>query len=113
MLECRNINQNNRDSNNIKTSIDAFCQNYQDSLAKKINILLNKNKTAQNIIEDIRKKMIYSINRDNVIWTNQVLIKSQNPCVTFDADMNKLSQKLHNTQSLTYIHPKIESTKLK
>ena len=82
-------------------------------MAKKINILLNRNKTAENIIEDIRKKMGFCINRDNVIWTNQVLIKSQNPCVTFDADMNKLSQKLHNTQSLTYIHPKIDSSKLK
>jgi len=27
--------------------------------------------------------MAASINRDNVIWTNQVLIKSQNPNVSF------------------------------
>lgn len=81
-------------------------------MAKKINILL-KNKTPEQLIEDIRKKLNFCINRDNVIWTNQVLIKSQNPCVTFDADSNKLSQKLHNTQALTYIHPKIDSSKLR
>jgi hypothetical protein len=115
MLECRNINESNRekDSNNVRTCIDDFCVAYEDSVAKKINILLNKNKTAENLIEDIRKKMNVCINRDNVVWTNQVLLKSQNSCVSFDADMGKLSQKLHNTQALTYIHPKIDSSKLK
>lgn len=52
--------------------------------------------------------MVASINRDNVIWTNQVTIKSQNPNVTFDEDMSKLSQKLHNQQIPTYINPKID-----
>lgn len=57
--------------------------------------------------------MVASINRDNVIWTNQVTIKSQNPNVTFDEDMSKLSQKLHNQQIPTYINPKIDYQKLK
>ena len=96
----------------MKTCIDSFCQTYEDSVAKKINILLNKHKTTENIIDDVRKKIGFCINRDNVIWTNQVQVRSQNPCVTFD-DTNKLSQKLYNTQSLTYIHPKIDSAKLK
>ena len=57
--------------------------------------------------------MASSINRDNVIWTNQVLIKSQNPSVTFEEDMVKLTQKLHNQQQPTYIQPKIDFNKLK
>jgi hypothetical protein len=44
---------------------------------------MDKNRTADNLVEDIKKKMIASINRDNVIWTNQVLIKSQNANVSF------------------------------
>ena len=74
---------------------------------------MDKNKTAENLIEDIKKKMASSINRDNVIWTNQVLIKSQNPSVTFEEDMVKLTQKLHNQQQPTYIQPKIDFNKLK
>ena len=82
-------------------------------MAKKINILLHKNKTAEHLIEDIRKKLSFCINRENVIWTNQVLIKSQNPCVSFEGDMHKLSQKLHNAQNPTFIHPRLDATKLK
>jgi hypothetical protein len=57
--------------------------------------------------------MAASINRDHVIWTNQVLIRSQNPNVTFEEDMNRLTQKLHNQQQPYYIHPKIDYSKLK
>lgn len=64
-------------------------------------------------MEDIKKKMIASINRDNVIWTNQVIIKCQNPNITFDDDMNKLTQKLHNQQTPTYINPKFDTKNLK
>lgn len=54
-----------------------------------------------------------SINRDNVIWTNQVIIRSQNPNITFDEDMNKLTQRLHNQQKPFFISPKIDYNKLK
>lgn len=96
----------------MKTCIDTFCARNDDTIAKKINILLDKNKTADNLIEDIKKKMSVTINREHVIWTNEVKIKCQNPNITFEDDMNKLSQKLHNQQQATYIHPKMNHNKL-
>jgi hypothetical protein len=82
-------------------------------IAKKINILVDKNKTADHLIEDIRKKMSASITRSHVIWTNEVKIKCQNACVTYDDDGSKLSQKLINQQQAVYINPKIDNSKLK
>ena len=112
MLECRSIEPGVKEKE-IKTCIDQFCAKNEDTVAKKINILVDKNKTADSLIIDIKKKLQTSINRDNVIWTNQVLIKSQNPNLTFEQDMARLSTKLHNQNQATFIHPKIDFSKLK
>ena len=65
------------------------------------------------MIEDVKKKLLVSINRDHLIWTNKVIIRSQNPNVTFEEDMLKNSQKLHSQQTATYFNPKIDYSKLK
>lgn len=85
VLECRNINENNRDKdiNNVKTCIDEFCVRNDETIAKKINILVDKNKTAENLIEDIKKKMSCSINREHVLWTNEVKINCQNANIKY------------------------------
>lgn len=115
ILQCRNINQNNRqkDVNNVKTCIDEFCAKNDQTIAKKINILVDKNKTAEHLIEDIRKKMTACINRQHVLWTNEVKIKCQNPNIQYDEDSAKLSQKLINQQQAVYINPKFDNNKLK
>ena len=65
------------------------------------------------MVEEIKRKMATSINRENILWTNQVFIRSQNSNVTYDEDMNKLTKKLHNQQSVNYIHPKVNYEHLK
>ncbi len=57
--------------------------------------------------------MAASINRQNIIWTNEVKIKSQNGNIVYEEDSNKLSQKLINHQQPLYINPKFDQKKLK
>lgn len=64
------------------------------------------------MIDDVKKKMAASLNRENLIWTNQAFIKSQNPNLNFEEDVNKLTQKLHNSK-VNYLNPKIDYNKLK
>jgi hypothetical protein len=112
MLECRNVSESGHEKQGAKTCIDDFCHKYEDSITRKINILLSKNKTAEHVIEDVKKKLAASINRENVIWTNQAFIRSQNPNMNFDEDAAKLTQKLHNSKT-NYLNPKIDYGKLK
>jgi hypothetical protein len=46
------------------------------------------------------------------MWTNDVKIKCQNPNVTFEDEIQKLSQKLYSQQQAVYINPKIDLKKL-
>ena len=112
MLECRNVGESLINKEARRTVIDDFCARNEGTCAQKINILVDRNKSASHLIDDVKKKMVASINRDNVYWTNQVLIRCQNPNISFEDDMNRLSQKLHNQQQATYINPKINYGKL-
>lgn len=51
--------------------------------------------------------------RTNGIWTNEVIIKSQNSNFTFTEDSRKLSERLQNSISPIYIKPEFESRNLK
>lgn len=57
--------------------------------------------------------MAASINREHIIWTNEVKIRCQNANIVYEEDSSKLSQKLINQQQAVYINPKIDYNKLK
>lgn len=57
--------------------------------------------------------MSCSINREHVLWTNEVKISCQNPNIKYEEDSVKLSQKLINQQQAVYINPKFDASKLK